>query len=130
MRAPKHWAATGNDRAVDVYDAKGDAFAVLSATSGIDETRVTITRDAPSWYHPGRSGAIKQGNVTLGYFGELHPHVLEQLDVRGPAVGFEVFLNNTAVNKKKGTARGALVLSPFMPVTRDFAFVVGGDGGC
>ncbi len=120
----KHWAVACNDRAIDVYDAKGDAFAVLSATSGIDETRVTITRDAPSWYHPGRSGAIKPGNVTLGYFGELHPHVLEQLDVRGPAVGFEVFLNNTSTPKKKGAARGALVLSSFMPVTRDFAFVV------
>ncbi len=120
----KHWAVTNNDRAVDIYDAKSDAFSVLSAVAGMDETRVTITHEAPSWYHPGRSGAIKQGNVTLGYFGELHPHVLEQLDVRGPAVGFEIFLNNIPAQKKKGPARGALVLSPFMPVTRDFAFVV------
>jgi phenylalanyl-tRNA synthetase beta chain len=123
----KHWAATNNDRAVDVFDAKADVFAVLSATLGLDESRAVITRDAPSWYHPGRSGAVKQGNVVLAYFGELHPHVMDELRVDGVAVGFEVFLDAGAGGKKKGTSRGALTLSPLMPVHRDFAFLVSND---
>jgi phenylalanyl-tRNA synthetase beta chain len=125
--APTHWAVAHADRAPDAFDAKADAFAVLNAAVGLDETRTMITREAPNWYHPGRSGAIKQGNVTLAYFGELHPGALATLDVAGPAVGFEVFLDHLSTQKKKSISRSALTLSNLMPVRRDFAFVVAGD---
>ncbi len=120
----RHWAVRGADRAVDAYDAKGDALAVLDLVAGVGADKVMITRDAPAWYHPGRSGVLRQGNVVLGYFGELHPAVLDTLDVPAPAVGFEVFLDAVPTPKKKGTGKGALMLSPLMPLSRDFSFVV------
>ena len=61
----------------------------------------------------------------LGYFGELHPRALEALDAEGPLMGFEVILERIPEPKAKPTrAKPALELSPFQPVTRDFAFVV------
>ena len=61
----------------------------------------------------------------IGTFGELHPSVLEALDVTGPIVGFEVILDRVPEPKAKATkVKPALDLSAFQPVKRDFAFVV------
>ena len=81
---------------------------------------------AGDWWHPGRSGRIALGpkNV-IAEFGEIHPKVLEALDLDGPAVGFTLFLDAVPMPRAKGTARPALMLEPLQPVERDFAFVVG-----
>jgi phenylalanyl-tRNA synthetase beta chain len=61
----------------------------------------------------------------LAHFGEIHPGVLTAMGVAGPAVGFEVFLDAVpAPRARQGRARPLLVLSPFQPIERDFAFVV------
>jgi phenylalanyl-tRNA synthetase beta chain len=78
------------------------------------------------WLHPGRSGTIQIGpqNV-LGYFGELHPRALEGLRADGPLIAFEVILDRIPDAKQKPTrAKPVLELSPFQPVSRDFAFIV------
>jgi phenylalanyl-tRNA synthetase beta chain len=85
-----------------------------------------VVPGAPAWFHPGRSGTIQIGpqNV-IGHFGELHPRTLEALDAQGPLMAFEAILEKIPEPKAKATrARPALDLSPFQPVTRDFAFVV------
>jgi phenylalanyl-tRNA synthetase beta chain len=79
-----------------------------------------------NWLHPGRAGTIQIGpqNV-LGYFGELHPRVLEALRADGPLIAFEVILDRIPDAKQKPTrAKPVLELSPFQPVSRDFAFIV------
>ena len=119
---PRHWATP--TRPVDVFDAKADALAVLEAL-GAPTVNLQITTDAPAWYHPGRSGVFRLGPSVLGRFGEIHPGVLETMGVKGPLVGFEVFLDAVpAAKKKAGPARPLLKLSPFQPIRRDFAFVV------
>jgi phenylalanyl-tRNA synthetase beta chain len=51
--------------------------------------------------------------------------VLAELDVKGPLVGFEVFLDNMPKTKDKSSHnRSALVVSDLPAVDRDFAFVV------
>lgn len=119
----RHWSGAHNARAVDVWDAKGDVIAVLESF-GMNAGSAQLTREAPVWYHPGRSGALRQGPNVIAYFGELHPGTLAALKIDGPAVGFEVFLDAIPANKKKGTAKPALTLSPLQPVSRDFAFIV------
>jgi len=80
---------------------------------------------APSWMHPGRVAALTLGPKPLGYFGELHPTILEALDLKGPAVGFEIDLAAVPLPKAKATrARSAADLPTLTPVRRDFAFVV------
>ena len=119
----RHWSSKTAE--VDAFDAKGDALAVLAA-AGAPVQAMQVAPGGPNWFHPGRCGTIQIGpqNV-LGHFGELHPRALEALDAEGPLVGFEVILERIPEAKAKPTrAKPTLELSPFQPVTRDFAFVV------
>lgn len=120
---PRHWQ--GADTPADVFTAKADALAVLTAAGARAESLQTAA-EAPDWYHPGRSGALKLGPKTvLAYFGEAHPRVLKALDVEGPVLMFEAFLDRVPEPKAKGgKTRAALNASQFLPFTRDFAFVV------
>ncbi len=119
--ASRHWSAPS--RPVDAIDAKGDALAALDAT-GAPVANLQVSTDAPAHYHPGRSAGLRLGKNVLAWFGEIHPGVLHRLDVRGPMVGFEVFLDNVPARKDRGPARAPLHLSPFQAVNRDFAFIV------
>jgi phenylalanyl-tRNA synthetase beta chain len=119
----RHWSSKAAP--VDAFDVKGDALAVLTA-AGAPAQALQIVPGGPAWFHPGRSGTIQIGpqNV-LGHFGELHPRVVEALDAEGPLATFEVILERIPEAKAKPTrAKPMLELSPFQPVTRDFAFVV------
>ena len=123
--AARHWAA--NPVPVDAFHAKGDALGGLDA-AGAPTANLRITRDAPGWYHPGRSGTLRLGANPLANFGELHPAVIRRMDARGPVAAFEIFLDNVPAPKAaKGAARRLLELSPLQPVHRDFAFLVAAD---
>lgn len=121
---PRHWSSREAHRSVDAYDAKADALQALAAC-GLALQGAQVSRDAPSWYHPGRSGAIRLGNNAVAYFGEIHPGILKHLDMKDTVVGFEVFLEAVPEPKKKGqgTALPLVQLSPFQPLRRDFAFI-------
>jgi phenylalanyl-tRNA synthetase beta chain len=119
---PRHWEARPHP--VDAFDAKGDALAVLEAC-GAPVVNLQVTTDAPGWYHPGRSGALRLGPKVLAHFGELHPRVCRAFELRGPAAACEVFLERIPEPKAKaGRQRPKLELSPFHSVERDFAFLL------
>jgi phenylalanyl-tRNA synthetase beta chain len=110
---------------VDVFDAKADALALLAAL-GVSANAIQIAPGGPSFLHPGRSATLQFGpkNV-VGWFGELHPAVLEALDVEGPLAAFELTLDSVPAPKAKPTKiKPKLELSDLMPLERDFAFVV------
>jgi phenylalanyl-tRNA synthetase beta chain len=119
----RHWS--GAARAVDVFDAKSDAMALL-ASLGVALGGLQVVPGAPAWFHPGRSGTLQFGpqNV-IGHFGEFHPKLLDDLDVKGPLVGFEIILDAIPAPKAKPTkAKAKLDLPELMAVERDFAFIV------
>ncbi len=125
-RTNRHWSAAV-PRAVDVFDAKADALAVIAAAGSNPDAPVT-TADAPRFYHTGQSGRLKLGGkVVLGHFGAIHPRLLRLLDIDAPVVAFEVFTDALPTPKAKGTAKPALRLSPYPAVERDFAFIVHRD---
>lgn len=118
---PRHWAVA--QRPVDVFDAKADALAALDTAEAPQS--VQIVREAPAWYHPGRSGAVKIGKTVLAYFGELHPKILKAMDVKTTVCACEVFLDRLPPAKKKnGKGVKTLKLSAFTPIFRDLAFLV------
>ncbi len=122
---PRHWAAP--PRPVDVFDAKADAIAAIEEAGG-PAAKLQITTDAPDWYHPGRSGTLRLGPNAIAWFGEIHPRVLDAIDVKGPVVGFEVFLDRVPLPRAgRSKLRPPLAASPFQPVGRDFAFMVDAD---
>ena len=112
----------GSRRPVDIYDAKADAEAILSAIGA--PAKVQIDRKLDGWWHPGRAGNIQLGPNRLATFGEVHPKVLRALDVKGPAVAFTIHIPNVPLPKSTVTTRPALNASSLQPVERDFAFVV------
>ena len=118
----RHW--DGAAKEVDLYDAKADVLAVLTSL-GFDASKAQITRDAPAWYHPGRSGTLRLGPKTiLAHFGELHPAALKSLDVAGPVAAFEIFLDAIPAQKARSRAKPRLEANDLLPVRRDFAFVL------
>ena len=113
----------GAARAVDVFDAKADAEAVLAAIGA--PAKVQILRDGDAWWHPGRHGKICLGpKKVLGVFGELHPRVLQAMDIKGPAMAFTIWPDEVPLPRKSGATRAALELRDLQAVERDFAFVV------
>jgi len=120
---PRHPAAPS--RGLGALDAKAAVLEVLRAL-GLPMESLNVTADAPGFYHPGRSGVVRQGpKLTLATFGELHPRVLQALDLAGPAAAFEIYLDRVPEPKRR---RKMLPdLPAFQPVRRDFAFVVGAD---
>jgi phenylalanyl-tRNA synthetase beta chain len=118
---PRHWS--GEPRPADLYDAKADALAALAAV-GVNPASLQTITGAPSWYHPGRSGVLKLGNAEVAQFGEIHPAILQKLDIKGPAVGFEVMLDAVPAPKQTGPQKPLAELPDLQPVRRDFAFVL------
>jgi len=121
---PRSWFAPA--RGVDAMDAKADLWAALTA-AGVPLEALMVAPPAPGdaagFYHPGRSGTVRQGPKTvLGSFGELHPRVLAAIGLTGPAVAFE--LNLDAVAEPKRRRKSAPDLPAFQPLRRDFAFLV------
>jgi len=120
--APRN--AFGTRRNVDIYDAKGDAEAALAAI-GAPVGNLMVMRNAPAWFHPGRSAVLSLGPKNpLAVFGELHPKVLKGMGVKGAVVGFAIFPDNVPFKKAKSKTRPALEAQDLQAVERDFAFVV------
>ncbi len=121
----RHWEQAS--RAVHAFGAKADALATLEA-AGAPVQSLQVVQGAPGWFHPGRSGTIQLGPKNqLGWFGEIHPRILNRLDVKGPLVAFEVVLNRIPDRRKTSAAKAPFDASDLMAVTRDFAFVLDND---
>ncbi len=72
------------------------------------------------YMHPYLCAGIKVGDTFLGYFGKLHPEVVQVLELSSiPFVG-EIDLEKLKEFSQKPFYRG---ISKFPPVKRDFAFV-------
>jgi phenylalanyl-tRNA synthetase beta chain len=118
----RDWSKSGHS--ADAFDAKGAMLAALEAAMGSALT-APVTANAPSWFHPGRSGVIALGPKTIAQFGELHPKILSAFDIKVPASAFEIILD--ALPEPKRKARAQFSPSPFQAIERDFAFVVNRD---
>jgi phenylalanyl-tRNA synthetase beta chain len=125
-KSPRHWQS-GKASHFDVFDAKAEAVALLEAC-GVAVEKLQTLADAPAWFHPGRSGSLKlDPRNALAHFGELHPETLKALDIKGPAIAVEVYLDAVPYPKSVKRARSKYAPNPLQNVTRDFAFVVRDD---
>lgn len=121
--AGRDWR-TGKARAADAYDAKAEALAVLAA-AGAPVDRLQLIGPGGDTWHPGRSGQLGLGpKMILATFGELHPETLKALDVEGPMVAAEIYLDAIPAKRDAGRARPAYAPSALQAVRRDFAFLV------
>ena len=120
---PRRWDHRDDE---GVFALKADLVALL-AELGAPAASLQAAQDAPRpWWRPGRAARLQLGpKAALAEFGEIHPKVLAALDVAGPLYAFEAWIEAIPEPKKKAAkTRPALSLSPLMPLSRDFAFVV------
>lgn len=111
---PKHWQKRNRD--VDVFDVKADILSLLGSQKfNID------TKNPPLWAHPYKYGAITQGPRVLAQFGELHPSVAKQLHIKTPVM--VAIVEDIELLPKKPKYK-KIPVTDFMPITRDFAFIV------
>ncbi len=124
-RGARHWR--GGDTPFDAFDAKAEAVALLDA-AGAPVDKLQLLGDASPLYHPGRSGRLCLGpkNV-LAEFGELHPETLKALDLDGPAMAAEVYLDAIPMPRDTSHLRDAYAPPALQAVRRDFAFLIDAD---
>src|SRR5436190_23865403 len=122
-RPGKRWDGQASD---PLFELKADLFTLLDDLGAPTSSLQIVQGQASSWFHPGRSAVVQLGpKARIAEFGELHPGVLKAMGAEGPMVGFELVIGAIPEPKRKATkTKAALGLSPLMPLTRDFAFVV------
>ena len=114
---PEQWGA--QKRVADFFDVKADVVQLLQLaglTLGLKFTRA----EHPA-LHPGRSAAITRAGQIVGWVGELHPSVVQQLDLPIAPHVFEIEYAAVAV----ATARRFREISRFPSIRRDIAIVLG-----
>jgi phenylalanyl-tRNA synthetase beta chain len=120
-----------NERNVDVFDVKRDVVQTL-IEAGYNSDKFFIDREAPNYYHPGKSGRLflnSEKDQVAAYFGEIHPNILKAIDIKTESlVGFEIFLDNLKIPKKTlNDQKTNFVVSDYQKSERDFAFIVNKD---
>ena len=122
-----NWNEKG--RLLDVFDIKKDLIHVLSELGTSEDQIIIETTNIPEYYHPGKSGNISFRNNLNNYFasfGELHPNIINKLDIKtNSLVGFEINLNKYVKQKEKvKKSKNVYKYSEYQKSERDFAFIV------
>lgn len=115
-----------NRKTLDVFDIKAD-LAFLMEEMGLGLDKCSITPSAPEYFHPTRSAKVSLGKNVIGFFGEIHPNILNLYDIKEAVIAFELDLKMIPESKLKYGYKGKFNASIYQPVERDFAFVVGSD---
>jgi phenylalanyl-tRNA synthetase beta chain len=125
-RTARDWQ-TGAATSFDALDAKSEALAGLAA-AGVPVERLMVLPPVDAWYHPGRAGRLGLGPKTiLAAFGELHPRVASQFDLKGRVAVAELFLDAVPASRATARTRPAYTPPTLQALSRDFAFLVPAD---
>ena len=113
----------GGERTYDFYDLKGFAEGVVDAVAGRRPELVPAS-DVPAWAHPRRVGAITLGGTRIGVAAELHPEVVEALDLDTRAQLALIDLGSLRTLVTEAGASAAPDLPRVPAVVRDVALLV------
>ncbi len=106
-----------------VFDIKADIIALLKFFN-FEIDKLPIDQQAIPWFHPGRSAIIKDfNNNKLVSFGEVHPKILEEMDIDFPLVAADIYLEYFP-DFDNLSSRKPFTPSDFPSVSRDFSFIV------
>jgi phenylalanyl-tRNA synthetase beta chain len=105
-------------REYDFFDAKG-AVEALMADLGIEWS---LGEPPGPLFHPGRSAFVMVDGGRVGVLGEIHPRVVESLDVPGRIAAAELEVNE--LMRLAARTVEAEDVPRFPPVRRDLAFVL------
>jgi phenylalanyl-tRNA synthetase beta chain len=101
----------------------GDFFAtraLLEAVMAAARVGWRAQPGGPPFLHPGRSATVCAGDQDLGWVGELHPLVLREWELEGPATAFELNIDRLAAAEAATYSE----VTSFPAVLQDIAVVV------
>ena len=114
---PEQWGIKQKEQ-VDFFDLKNDINAILKLF-GHDEHVEYMPTNHPS-LHPKRSAQICIANTPIGFVGEIHPKVKQELDLSKQVYLFEINLNSITSELKNIFNE----FSRFPKTQRDIAIIV------
>jgi phenylalanyl-tRNA synthetase beta chain len=76
----------------------------------------------PGWLHPYRSARVALDGITVGWFGQLHPHEAAARKLKETVLVGEIYLDR--LYKQPLRRPAAQEISRFQPVRRDFSLVL------
>ena len=118
---------TGPERtahAIDFFDLKGTIEEIaerFAARSFYFDTFPATAGVVPVWLHPGRCARAVADGLTIAWFGELHPSLLQQRKLRQSVFVAEIYIDRVYQLPLRQPI--APELSRFQAVDRDFSFV-------
>ncbi len=114
QQAPEQWSV--NSQKVDFFSIKGDVENLLS---GIGQ-ELEFTHSAINHLHPGRQAEIKLNQVTVGYLGQVHPSICQQMKIKQ-----EVYVAELAVEPIQKIQLPAWhSVSKYPQIRRDLSIVI------
>lgn len=110
----------GNKINVDFYDLKG-CLENLFYDLKLEQIQYRAEISEP-FLHPGQSCGVYVEGTKIGYLGQVHPDVIEKMDIKGSSYVFEI--NIDCLEKQVKGKINFKDVSKFPAVTRDVAFVI------
>jgi phenylalanyl-tRNA synthetase beta chain len=113
---PEQWGA--EKRGADFYDLKSDVEALFALTGR--QAAISYIAEAHDSLHPGKSAAIYDRNVRVGWLGQLQPEIARKLELRDPPWIFELVIDPSFRSEVPVFTE----ISRFPAIRRDLAVVV------
>jgi phenylalanyl-tRNA synthetase beta chain len=113
---PEQWGVPKRD--ADFYDVKSDVeslFALTGRQAGISYVAATLL-----CLHPGRSAAILDRNLRVGWIGQLQPEIARKLELREAPWMFEISIDPSFRSEVPVFSE----ISKFPAIRRDLAVIV------
>lgn len=118
LRYSGQWSEKGEEG--DFHDLKG----VLERMFQVLKTGEVLYRSggSPPFLHAGRSCLVEAGGRTLGFLGEIHPAVLDRMDIQQRVTAFELDL--ACLPAREGREIRFKEILRYPAVSRDVALLV------
>ncbi len=113
---PEQWGESA--RGADFYDIKSDVEALFALTGR--QAAISYVAAARDCLHPGRSAAIFDRNLRVGWLGQLQPELARKLELRDAPWLFEVAIDPSFRSEVPVFSD----ISKFPAIRRDLAVVV------
>ncbi|MBM4219823.1 MAG: phenylalanine--tRNA ligase subunit beta [Gammaproteobacteria bacterium] len=113
---PEQWGET--KRESDFYDIKSDVESLFALTGR--QSAISYVAAHRSCLHPGRSAAVFDRDLRVGWIGQLQPDIARKLDLRDPPWLFELAIEPSFSSEVPVFAE----ISKYPAIRRDLAVVV------
>ncbi|MBF96421.1 MAG: phenylalanine--tRNA ligase subunit beta [Pelagibacterales bacterium] len=113
-------------RFFDFFDIKMLITQILENT--FPNLSLNFIRSKSQYYHPGKSADIILNDNTLGSFGELHPKVMKDFQIKQQTVLGCFYIDNLLKHNSVTEESKLFKLSPFLRLKKDFSFILPKDG--